>query len=759
MTSTTDPGRDRRAAARGREVVRRSVQAEYLRQARSRAVRLRGACDEETRRSLECLCARSELGPFLADTAFQIDAEIAHPFVADDGRLITLRPDTLNRPEAAAVILRHALELSMLQRLLPGQQDQSTRVTMAALACCTAAAYWSGMIRWEKERAAAALPAWYTDLPGGAAADPHQALDHVLRQGAALLPLQGDEAGGLAAVAANADVTAMVHALLSETLALALPAERLLTQGGDNRLLVDPDTGLNNYGCSPKPRPWAVTFASCTASSISDSGYFAAETLRQELLLNAFRHGLADAVLDEADRSRREIVRVLSLDNIPGTETILTSSGTDSELIALSFTLGGHDKRVTNIVMAPDEVGSGTVPAAGGRHFDSLTPMGAGVEPGTPIEGMDVERVEVVKIPVREETGEPIDSAVVDRRVSDVIERECKDGGRVLLHLLDSSKTGVGGPGIEAVRALRRRHGAQLQVLVDAAQMRASRRSLRGYLEDGFMVLITGSKFFTGPPFSSALVIPMATAHQIDLLPPFPEGFADYTTQSDFPNRWRALAAGIPDRPNIGLLLRWKAALWEMTAFSAVPRANQHDTVKRFLTRVIGEIQRNPLLEFVSAPALDRLEMSTEASWDQIQTIYSFFVKRMNADGRAAVPLTHDEAKLAYRWLNMDIAAFLPDGASHEERYVAGVRCHIGQPVRIYKKGGRWYSALRIAVGARLISGVEFDLTMGDTREARLATELEGAMTILRKLTVMSCYWQDLLNAVDGVGPEQPAEF
>src|SRR5260221_1506400 len=64
----------------------------------------------------------------------------------------------------------------------------------------------------------------------------------------------------------------------------AAPVAQLLTDGGDGRLLVDPATGLNAYGCSPSPRPAAITFASTTATSISDRGYAAAEACRRRVL-------------------------------------------------------------------------------------------------------------------------------------------------------------------------------------------------------------------------------------------------------------------------------------------------------------------------------------------------------------------------------------------------------------------------------------------------------------------------------------------
>src|SRR6516225_6698718 len=74
---------------------------------------------------------------------------------------------------------------------------------------------------------------------------------------------------------------------------LSLPMERILAAGGDSRLIVDPQTGLNRYGTVPRPRPEAVHFSSSTASSISDYGFTLCEMLRHDLLLAAVSDGIA----------------------------------------------------------------------------------------------------------------------------------------------------------------------------------------------------------------------------------------------------------------------------------------------------------------------------------------------------------------------------------------------------------------------------------------------------------------------------------
>lgn len=729
------------------DVVRRSIQKEFDRFASTRDVLITGESRERDKSRLKGICNRPEFGPFLLYTTFRFDNVRTRPGIRTMGQQINLHPNMLDNLTLASIFIRHAFELSMLQRLLPDQKEPSTKLVIAALACQCAAAYYTTLTLRERQKVHPSISEWIVDLADQGLGDPAILLEHLRQHAEEVLPLQGAEPGLVIHIGSGSDGESMVRALLEETLSLGYPAEWLLMQGGDNRLIVDPATGLNKYGCSPKPRPWAVTFASCTASSISDMAYLTAEKMREEVLLSAFRNGIGTASLDQAERTRREIMHTFGLNKIPGAEIIFSSSGTDVELIALYLTLSGHEEHVTNILVAPNEVGSGTVSAAGGLHFDSLTPLGSRVQPGSPVAGIDSKRVELIKIPIRHSTGEPVKTDALDRKIFENVECACRKGGRVLLHLLDSSKTGVGAPSVEMTRKIKTIFGQKVNVLVDAAQMRLSRQALQDYVNDGFLVIVTGSKFFTGPPLSGALVIPPAIARAVDSFDLFPDGLADYATQSDFPNRWHALTGNLANTINVGLLLRWQAALWEIKAFYSVSPARQFETVRQFLTSLIDAIQKNPNLEFLLAPALKQLHGKYEEHWDQIQTIFSFLVKRRDGSSGEYLNLTFAESQHAYRWLNMDIAHYLPTEAREQEKRVAGIRCHIGQPVRILQQKKSWYAAQRIAIGARLISGVEFDPVLGDNPKERLNTELEGALTILKKFSVICRYWDFLVTA------------
>jgi hypothetical protein len=700
-------------------------------------------------RAIVALCTRPEFRPLVEGIRFQICDEPGAPFRTLDGDTIQLDRKILDQPWAAAYHFRHALELAALFRAAPGLENPKIRMACAILGFYTAFAYLQTLHQSESMMPLQHCQPWMRsafvvisaeDIINSSALDTAHAISRYWEH---LLPLQGIAPHKIKALANFEELLNCACKLAAGALPLALPTERILTVGGDNRLFIDTHTGLNQYGCSPRPRPWAITFSSCTASSISDIGYHEAERLRQSLLSTIAGNNLSDHFIGETERIRREVATTLKLDRLPGTEVILTSSGTDGELYALYFALAGHGNGLLNILTAPNEIGSGSLPAAQGLHFDAVTPLGGSVAPGTPIKGLQSGRVRVETLNVRRESGEIVPSQEIDLKVGTMVSQAVHKGDTVLIHLLDKSKTGLSAPGLETVRRLKEVYGDSVWGVVDAAQMRLDTDKLNSYLEQGFLVLITGSKFFTGAPFSGALVVPPAIARQVDRLPPFPVGFAQFATRYDFPPRWSYLASKLPDYPNIGLLLRWQSALWEMKAFFNTPRQKRYRAIQSFGGAVLDKIEKNPDLELIEPPWRNAPEDTDMARWDHLPNIFTFFLLKKNHEGKPSSPLTYEEARRAYRWLNMDIARYLPASANAHQRRLAAKRCHIAQPVRIRKKNGQWLAALRMAVGARLVSGVFFDHALGATPQERLATEIRDAGIVLEKLSLIACHWDE----------------
>ncbi|MFV2016764.1 MAG: hypothetical protein ACC656_15135, partial [Candidatus Heimdallarchaeota archaeon] len=341
---------------------------------------------------------------------------------------------------------------------------------------------------------------------------------------------------------------------------------------------------------------------------------------------------------------------------------------------------------------------------------------------GDSIEGFDTKLIDVKFLELRSETGDLLSKSEFDDSVKIMVDGLIKNGKKVLLHLLDCSKTGLGGPSMELICELKIKYQNLFHVIVDAAQMRIGNIALQKYIESNFMVLITGSKFFTGAPFSGALIVPPSIANDIDELQPLPSGLSAYGTIFDFPFRWKALSKNMNPRPNFGLLLRWQSALWEMKAFFSVSALEQFNTINSFGQAMLKMIEENANTDLVLAPLHDRGYPPTTLSWDQLPTIFTFLVNKEDLNLKSKKILTYEEARFAYKCINMDIARFLPVQASNREHLLAEKRCHIGQPVRIRIQCGEWIGALRIAAGASLVSGVKFDNALGSTGSERLAT-------------------------------------
>jgi hypothetical protein len=265
--------------------------------------------------------------------------------------------------------------------------------------------------------------------------------------------------------------------------------------------------------------------------------------------------------------------------------------------------------------------------------------------------------------------------------------------------------------------------------VVDACQARLTAARVRSFVEVGWTVLVTGSKFFTGPPFCGALLLPAATVTRLAGRP-LPAGLADYSGRLDWPEAVQA-AQDLPEGVNAGMLLRWQAAIAEMDAFSRVPATRAREILEQFTGAVREAIDENPDLVRVGAPPLRRPALGdADAGWDEIATIIAFLV--LDASRK---PLGLEEARRFYGWLNADVTAALPSYLPASERFLAGLRCHIGQPAPVADGEGGIAGALRISAGARLVSGEPSHEGIDDA--ARVAREIADARACLDKLSLL----------------------
>lgn len=679
------------------------------------------------------LLDRAEVGLCGYSAAFSASSDLASDFQVQSHNKIILHERILTEPAILIFHLRHAIELTLWRQLCARELTPVHTAAVVLLAAFTTRKFFLLMPTAARQQVTHLLPTWLQDIAGlPEAADDETVLRRLVTHLAALLVLQGVPAPAVASV----DEAVR---LAVEYAGVACPTEFTLTVQGDERLLIDPATGLNKYGCSPRPRPEAITFSSCTASSVSEFAYHEAETLRHRLMLTLPRGTLAVKYGIEIERIRAGLSELLDLDRLQ-TEVILSASGTDAELYPLVLFRSPEKKRLVNIIVAPDEVGSGTVLAASGRHFSSRTPHGTKVKQGDAVADLDTDTIDVICIPIRRPDGTSLTAGEIRQSVADAINAAAPQADTILLHVVDNTKTGLVVPNVESVLALHARYGSKLCVVVDACQFRLEKTNLHRYLAHGFCILITGSKFFTGPPFCGAFLIPPQFNIASDGAP-LPRGFADYFTRSEVPPALQSQAQHLSAALNYGLLFRWIGALHEMRCFYSVPSPQRTAILQSFRSELIESIRRNPDLHLLESVIPDRWSDADQSLWDALPTIFSFAVRQPQS-GDATRWLSIADLKTLYFLLNRDCTALLPTSAIEAERQLAAQRCHIGQPVTIARTQEHGETgALRIACGARLVYGITYDEALGHNPAERFQRELTDARTVLAKVSLIVKNW------------------
>ena len=477
---------------------------------------------------------------------------------------------------------------------------------------------------------------------------------------------------------------------------LARSPESLLVQGGDERLLLDPATGLNRYGCAPHPRPGVAAFASCTSSSVSEEGLAAAEAARRGLLAKALRAGHRAAVDSGCAQVASRILDHYGAGDLA--VACLVPSGTDATLLATAAVVArlrdrpagaeaGQGGAITSLLVDPAETGSGVPAAARCRHFAHASAAGAAVAKGEPLSGCPAP-IGLETVALRADSGAALPLRDIHDAFERVLERCCAQG-HVILHRADCSKTGLGVPGAEACRLWGARFGDRLTVIVDASQARLDAAEVRRSLESGWPVILTGSKFFGGPGFCGVLLLPVAQAGAITPATPLMPGLDAY-------------AAGLPADParaewHAGLVLRWVVSLRAMDAFRACDAAAVEARLREHGRRVVAHVCADPRLALVAAGGSAPDDLAS-------RSIFPFTVRAPHADR----PMRQDELALVQGWMNRDLGEAVgparrpAEGGTEGARWrrATAARCQLGQPVRLGQGADGPLWGLRLALGS-----------------------------------------------------------
>lgn len=336
-------------------------------------------------------------------------------------------------------------------------------------------------------------------------------------------------------------------------------ARRLLTTGGDERIVSAHADGTNRYFASPFPRD-TVTYASSTANDISADAFAYIGRLAADMELD---RDLSPAAYGQAlDALRRRLRAAYGL--AANTAIAFAASGTDLEFIALEAVKARAVAGVRNVLLGADEVGSGCILSAHGRYFADSTATGHPTEKGRTVAGL--ETVDLTEVPVRDDDGNAYDSGTIAAAMRKAVDATLGEGLHPLLHIVHGSKTGLILPTLADIKALVADYGDRLSLVVDACQARVTTEAIHDYLDMGAIVFVTGSKFMGGPPFSGMAFLPGPIAER--LRPPG-KGMATLFRRAEWPAIWPGRDI-LPDTANAGLLVRLEAAIFELERFQAL---------------------------------------------------------------------------------------------------------------------------------------------------------------------------------------------
>lgn len=318
-----------------------------------------------------------------------------------------------------------------------------------------------------------------------------------------------------------------------------------------------------------------------------------------------------------------------------------------------------------------------------------------------------------------------------------------------MVHVVSHSKTGVHAPSLPCIRSIQAAYPEDVVVMIDAAQGRISRRGLRTAMEEGWMVLFTGSKFYGGPPFSGALFVPSNFPSEGMGIGHLPVEFCGYFTAGELPTEWGRGRASLPEDPNLGLILRWQAALAEIEAYYAAPPEVRY-TILRAFERMVPRLLAGSShihLEETEPPVND--DGSTPLL-ESKKTVFSFYL----SPSEGAPPLKIDALRDIFTWMNRDLSTCL-DEYGDEMYEILSARFHIGQPV--VTSASNRLAMLRVALGGPLIVKLAEDGELGSDLNDRLEWLTDRLRIMKRKLEFLARNYSTLSQRVtlDNLGADR----
>lgn len=662
----------------------------------------------EDRIQLVRILSRSSTLPRVKDILIRSMMSRPDGFYMIANHSINIGTNILANPIAALLCMRYGLEWQIWYRSMP---EDLKDIRTCDIAACRVAAQFYELIPQPDKGAIDQIPAEIADI-----------IRRFLHDDGMLPQLSQEDHNTLGLLhnqRYHVNETNPDHVDILNS--LAMPTEALLMHGGDLRLNVDPVALLNQYGCRPFPRPEALTFASSTATSVSNFAFSRAEVKRQFLINSSFHHGIDDTMKKAADHLKNKLKKALSL---PESATlILAPSGTDIALHLAGICQVVYPDKITHILVAADETGSGVPLALEGKHFSNRSALGHQVTKGELIDGF--RPVNLQRIHLRDPKGTLKSDNEVYQEVLESIENALENGYQPVLHIMDQSKLGYTAPSHAGLTELEEMYGDRVLKIVDNSQLRMDQEDIRSYIDRDYLMTITGSKYFTGPPFSGALIIPEKYSALWDSRKnTLPQGLNKYFCKNEYP-AWK-MSENLPECFNLGVFMRWYSSIIEIERYFQTPIALRYLGIEMFCDHVALSISQSKYLQPLGVLPSAETQNGNHRLKDR-RTIFPFFVRDQNH------VLKYEEVNELYRLLNQDLTG---DCNSSQEERIASQPCHIGQPVKTVHPEGQPSAVLRISLGSRVISESWKDHDVSIYFQ-KIEDQMTQVDTIIRKIELL----------------------
>ena len=360
------------------------------------------------------------------------------------------------------------------------------------------------------------------------------------------------------------------------------------------------------------------------------------------------------------------------LDLPEGSAVILCPSGSDAEYIPIAIAKALHpEATLTNGISQLNEIGAGSAPASVGKTFSTHAPFLGAIGDMKELTGF--EDIDGLLVNARSESGEIINAA---EKLKEFANDALQNGKYPIVHGVFGGKTGVRDDEMPA--SLEK--GDKSLGIVDACQGRFTLEELHNWLDQDSLVLFTASKFYQGPPFCGAVIVPQnkikkLSSSSVPTQMMGSHGLGAFITDKELPESFETWKPHLKQSGtrNTGLALRWEAGLAGMKALASVP-----------------DEERTKAVDTWAATVMDMIgEESGIDAWCKFRSIISIRIAK-NGGGW----LNMEEARDLYRWMSMDVSGAVPNSDPGEKEALSKT-AYIGQPVNVSES----HAIVRIALG------------------------------------------------------------